>query len=147
MDVEGLLDAEDAGWRALHATLDRLTPDLMQRPGLNDEGWSAKDLTFHIGAWLAECGIQLERIRMGTYAEPDQDTDEMNREFLEASRGMDLDMVFAELHASRNRALQAFGALPEVTPDAWEWFEESGPVHFEEHRKELETWADQLLGG
>ena len=28
MDVEGLLSAEDAGWRPLHATFDRLTPDL-----------------------------------------------------------------------------------------------------------------------
>lgn len=147
MDVEGLLAAEETGWRALHATFDRLTPDLMERPGLNDEGWAAKDMVFHVGAWLAECGWQLERIRMGTYSSPDQDTDEMNRAFLESSRAMDLDSVFAELHAARNRALQVFGELPEVTPAAWEWFEESGPLHYEEHRKELDAWADQLLAG
>jgi hypothetical protein len=146
VDVEGLLAAEEAEWRLLHATFDRLSPDLMERPGLND-GWTAKDLVFHIGAWLAECGLQLERVRMGTYSEPDQDTVEMNREFLEVSRAMDLDTVFAELHAARSRALQAFGELPEVTPPAWEWFEESGPLHYDEHRKELEAWADQLLGG
>jgi hypothetical protein len=147
VDVEGLLTAEEAGWRALHATFDRLTPGLMERPGLTDDGWTAKDLVFHVGAWLAECGLQLERIRMGTYTDPDQDTDELNRRFVEISRTMDLDTVFAELHAARNRALQAFGELPEVTPDAWEWFEESGPLHYEEHRKELEAWADQLLAG
>ncbi len=100
-----------------------------------------KDTLFHIAAWAADCGVQLERMRMGTWERPDEDVEAQNREWFELSRTMDLGVVRAELSASRTRMVAELGALPEVSPDAWEWFEESGPLHYEAHLRDLRTWA------
>src|SRR2546428_13749661 len=62
-----LMAAEDAGWDELHALMDTLTAEEAERPGYYPEGWSAKDLLAHIGSWLAEAGVLLERISVGTY--------------------------------------------------------------------------------
>ena len=49
----------------------------------------------------------------------------------------------AELMSSRIRMLHALEALPEITPQAQEWFEESGDGHYVEHLPELRA----ALGG
>ncbi len=49
-----LMAEEDRAWRELHALVDSMPPDAAARPGYFDEGWSAKDLIAHVGAWLAE---------------------------------------------------------------------------------------------
>ena len=51
----------------------------------------------------------------------------LNDRELERSRGMQVDEVRAELHRARAAMLERFGALAELTADADEWFEESGP--------------------
>jgi hypothetical protein len=40
--------------------------------------------------------------------------------------------------------LEAFGALDEITPDADEWFEESGPSHYAEHMPDLGQWVTRM---
>ena len=79
-----LMAAEDAGWDELHALMDSLTPEQAERPGYYPEGWTAKDLLAHVGSWLAEAGVILERISVGTYRPEEIDVDSMNRQFLEA---------------------------------------------------------------
>jgi hypothetical protein len=37
--------------------------------------------------------------------------------------------------------LERFGVLDEITADADEWFEESGPLHYAEHLRELRAWS------
>ena len=146
MDVDRLLAEEDAGWRELHATFDTVPAERFEEPGVNAEGWSPKDLMFHVGAWCAECGVQLERIAMGTFDASDgladRTVDEMNRAWLETSRTLDPPTVLAEFHAARARMMQAWQALDQVTADAWEWFEESGPLHYAEHLRELRGWLE-----
>ena len=41
--------------------------------------------------------------------------------------------VRVEFAAARQRMVEEFGSLPEVTPEAMEWFEECGPLHYEAH--------------
>ena len=67
-----LVDREDAAWVELHEVLDAFGPGQLESPTLNQEGWSPKDVMFHIGAWLAEAGCQLERMCAGTFVEPEQ---------------------------------------------------------------------------
>jgi DinB family protein len=133
----GLVDREDAAWAELHDALDTFTPEQLESPTLNEESWSPKDVMFHIGAWLAEAGCQLERMCAGTFVEAELDIDEMNARWLEISRGVDVETAKAELMSSRTRLLQALEELPEITPQAQEWFEESGDVHYREHLPEL----------
>jgi hypothetical protein len=148
-DVARLLAEEERGWRELHGLFEALPTDAMEQPDLTPEGWSAKDLMCHIGAWMADCANQLERMRMGTFedrVDTAEDIERMNREFLEASRMMDVRSVIASYHSARNRMLQEFMALPEITPAAWEWFEESGPLHYAKHVADLRAWAESLGG-
>jgi hypothetical protein len=141
VDVEALLDWEETKWRELCTEVGRFTDEELERPGVTPDGWSVRDVLFHIGAWAAECGLQLERMRMGTWEEPHLDVERQNREWLELSRTMDQKSVKAEFAASRTRMVVEFGTLPEVTPAAVEWFEESGPLHYQEHLVDLRRWC------
>lgn len=140
------LRAEDEGWTELKSLLDALSPQQMLEPGLTPEGWSVKDLLWHLGAWSAEAGIMLERIRSGTYDGWGQaaSVDELNARFLEEGRRVDLATAKSELYAARNRALMEWAALPKVTPEAEEWFRESGPEHYQEHLDDLRAWVGTL---
>jgi len=126
--------------------LDGLSPEELQRPGLTPEGWSAKDAMFHIGAWMADCANQLERMRLGTFVERIDtigDIERMNREWFELSKTIDLETARAELVSAHQRMLQEWAALPGVTAAAWEWFEESGPIHYRKHLGDLRAWTDR----
>jgi hypothetical protein len=57
---------------------------------------------------------------------------------------MDVGGVRAALLDARRRHLEAFGSLEDVTPEAQEWFDESGPLHFAKHANDLEAWAGRL---
>jgi hypothetical protein len=141
MDAEALLDAEDAAWRELCTETERFSGEELERPGVTPDGWSVRDVLFHVGAWAAECGLQLERMRMGTWEEPHVDVERLNRDWFELSRTMEVRTVKAELAASRTRMVVEFGTLPEITPAAGEWFEESGPLHYESHLVDLRAWC------
>jgi mycothiol maleylpyruvate isomerase-like protein len=139
-----LLAAEDAGWNELHALMDSLTPEEAERPGYYAEGWSAKDLLAHIGSWLAEAGVILERMCVGTYRPEEIDVDALNKQFLEAMKGVPLDIVQAQAWAARTRMLQAWKSLPELTPEAAYWIRKSGAEHYGEHLPRLREWVAEL---
>ena len=48
-----------------------------------------------------------------------------------------------ELAAARTKALDALWRLPEVTPEAEEWFRESGPLHYGEHAPDLRRFVER----
>ena len=147
MDVERLLADEEAAWQDLHGLFHSVPDGRFEEPGVTPEGWSPKDVMFHVGAWLAECGARLEQIRMGTFDEndelTDQATDQKNAEWFEISRTLDISSVRAELHAARARMMKEWSELPQITPEAWSWFEEAGPIHYRVHGQALSRW----LGG
>lgn len=149
MDVDptGLLAAEDIGWRDLHALIDALMPEQAEQPGYYAEGWSAKDLLAHIGAWLAEAGVMLERIAAGTYRREEVDIDEMNRLSLEAMRDVPFQTVKAQASAARTRMRRAWLAFPESSPEATFWIEKSGPEHYAQHLPRLREWVGEVDRG
>lgn len=138
-----LLDTEEAGWAELVAAVEALTDEETEAVGYYPD-WSVKDLLGHLACWAAEAARQLERMAAGTYRSEHLDVDARNAEFLEAVRACTLAEVRAELWASRTQLLQALDQLPEVTPDAVEWFEESGAAHGAEHLPRLREWTQEL---
>lgn len=144
VDPERILVEEDEGWRALHRTLHRIPAERMDEPTVTPEGWSPKDVSFHVAAWLAEACASLQRMKAGTFDPTEDPTREqierMNAAWFEASLTMDLATVRAELEASRACMRLAWGELPEITPDAWSWFDESGPRHYADHVRDLRRW-------
>jgi hypothetical protein len=139
-----LLAEEDRLWTAMHDLIDSLPPDEVEKPGYFQEGWSAKDLIAHVGSWLAEAGVVLERIRAGTYRPEEIDVDRMNREFYAAMQDVPFQDVRAQAFTARNRMLRAWRSLPERSPEADRWISKSGPEHYEEHLPRLREWVDEL---
>jgi hypothetical protein len=139
-----LMAAEDAGWDELHSLMDSLTLEEADKPGYYPEGWSAKDLLAHIGSWLAEAGVFLVRIRVGTYKLEELDIDAMNRTFLEIMKDVPLQTVRAQASAARARMLLAWGELPELTREAAFWIRKAGADHYAEHLPRLREWITQL---
>ena len=142
---EELLRAEAEGWEELIAVLDATAPELLERPGVNWEGWAVRDVMWHLAFWCSDAARALGEMGNGSFArdrEPDgpAQVDAVNDRELERSRGMEPDEVRAELHRGRSAMLERFGALEVLTADADEWFEESGPLHYGQHLPELEAW-------
>ncbi|MFB3738319.1 MAG: maleylpyruvate isomerase N-terminal domain-containing protein [Candidatus Velamenicoccus archaeovorus] len=141
---ERLVREEDEGWTELQGLVARLGPEQLEEPGMNEDGWTVKDLLFHLSCWWAEAAHHLERIRLGTDRDEDVPEDRMNARFLEEGRRESLADVEAQLPAARSRALQELAALPELSGPAVEWFEESGALHYREHLRDLRAWVERL---
>jgi catechol 2,3-dioxygenase-like lactoylglutathione lyase family enzyme len=142
-----LRKAEDEGWHELHALMDSLPPATVERPGYFEEGWSAKDLLAHIGAWLAQAGVALEQIGSGTYRADQIDVDALNGRYLEALRQLPFDIIRAQADAARARMLIASAGILEPNDDATFWIRKAGPEHYGEHLPRLREWAAELTGG
>ena len=143
MDVDRLIAEEEAAWETLLEMFASIPADRLEESGVTDDGWSAKDVMFHIGAWCAEAANQLERMRMGTFVEGGTDTESKNREWFETSRRLDVPTVRAELRPARARMLREWRALGQGTPAARDWFEESGSIHYAEHVRGLQAWLER----
>jgi hypothetical protein len=142
--VRELVVAEDAGWNELHGLIESLTPEEVERPGYYPEGWSAKDLLAHVGSWLAEAGVVLDRIRAETYQPQEIDVDALNEAFLDAMRDVPLPEVRAQAAAARTRMLQELRGLDRVAPEAAFWIRKSGAEHYGEHLPRLREWVTEL---
>ncbi|MEX2203743.1 MAG: maleylpyruvate isomerase N-terminal domain-containing protein [Actinomycetota bacterium] len=145
---EDLLRQEAEGWARIDALVEGLTPEEIDRPGLTDEGWSVKDMMWHVAAWSEDTARVLREMEAGTWDGEDPSeapgyTDRVNREWFARSRTMEVEQARSAWYAMRARMLEAFGALGEVTPDAGEWFEESGPSHYAEHLPGLQAWVER----
>jgi len=142
-----LIAEEDRLWAELHELVDSLPKDKVAEPGYFDEGWSAKDLIAHIGSWLAEAGVVLERIRFNTYRPEEIDVDAMNQTFYDSMHDVAFPDVRAQAVTARNRMLRAWRSLPEGSTEADRWISKSGPEHYAEHLPRLREWVDQLGRG
>ncbi len=139
------LDAEAQGWRHLVEIVRSLTLEQRLAPGYYvDPVWSVRDVVGHIGTWLAEAGVQFERIRAGTYEGHDVDIDGLNATFLEAMRDQPWDITWTQANAGRTRMRQAWTELLEPSEEAAWWIRKSGVDHYEEHLDRLEVWVGEL---
>ena len=124
-----------------------LTPEQRLVPGYYvDPAWSVRDVVGHVGTWLAEAGVQFERIRAGTYEGHDVDIDGLNATFLEAMRDQPWDVTWTQANAGRTRMRQAWTELREPSEEAAWWIRKSGVDHYHEHLDRLEEWVGELRG-
>jgi len=136
--------AEVAGWHEFHSLVDLLSPDEMLEPGYYVEGWSARDMVGHVGAWLAEAGLLLEQMGAETYVEGEIDVEASNARFFELMRDLPLELVHLQAWVARWRLLAAWSSLPEVTPAARRWLAKSTGEHYAEHLPRLREWVAEL---
>ena len=143
-DLTEVLAEEDAGWTELHSLIDQLTPEEAVRPDYYAEGWSAKDLVAHVGAWLAQAGMMLERIAAGTYRREDVDIDAVNQLSLDAMRDIPFPTVKAVAASARTRMRHAVLELKGPSPEATWWIAKAGPEHYAEHLPRLRELVAEL---
>ncbi len=134
---DDLFRAEEAAWSELHDLVHALSPQQAEEAYSQD--WTVKDLMAHLSCWAAEAAQALCQIRLGTYAGWDEDEDEVNLRFYEATRDLDHDSVKAQLHAARSRMREELDRLPasRLDEEAVSWFQDSGPDHYREHLPRL----------
>jgi hypothetical protein len=139
-----LLRLERERWSEFRALVDQIPKDRMMDATVNADGWSVKDLLWHMRCWDAEIARELERIRLGTYVDHDYDTDEKNERFLEEGSRLDQEIVLTDWVATRERALKEMAGLPEVTPPVEEWFSELAYKHMDDHLPELRRFVENV---
>ena len=148
MDPDRLLREEDEGWRRLEAIRARVSADRIEEPTVTPDGWSPKDTLHHVAAWLDLCGEVLERIGAGSWSAEDEDAfapvDDLNARQFAVGTTMGPDEVEASLQRARTRARRAFADLDDISPEAWSWFEESGPMHYAKHAHDLLAFVEGL---
>jgi hypothetical protein len=143
MDAEELLAQEAAAWGDLLQTLEAVPDARLEQPGVTPDGWTVKDVLVHVAGWLEACAEVLETGAWDLRAqevETPEHVERVNAGHVERARGMTPDRARNHLELSRERARAAMGVLGTATPDAWAWFEESGPMHYAKHRHDLVAW-------
>jgi Mycothiol maleylpyruvate isomerase N-terminal domain len=139
------IDQERHGWYEVVALVRSLTPEECLEPGYyRDPDWTVRDLVAHLGTWLAEAQVQLERIGAGTYEGHDIDIDQRNAELLAAMQGQPWEIAWVQANAARTRLLQAWYGLAERTDDAAWWIRKAGGDHYAEHLDRLRAWVGEL---
>ena len=139
------IEAELRGWYELAALVRSLTPEECMVPGYyRNPDWAVRDLAAHLGPWLAEAEIQLERMSAGTYEGHDVDIDALNAAFREAMRDQPWNVAWTQANAGRTRMVQEWYALREQTDEAAWWVRKSGPEHYAEHIGRLREWVAEL---
>lgn len=99
------IDIERERWYEFIGLVRVLRPQECMEPGYyGDPAWSVRDLMGHIGTWLAEAEVQLERLNAGTYEGHTVDVDALNQRCLRAP-----------------------------DPEATWWLRKSGADHYDEH--------------
>ena len=140
-------DAESTGWAELIGLIDACKPEAIERPGYFPEGWSIKDLLGHLGTWLAEAGVALERIRAGTYRPDEIDVDQLNVQFLAAMSDVPFEIVRIQAWSARTMLRREYFSLPpEPTGSAAWWVRKAGPDHYGEHLPRLRDWIAEISG-
>jgi Mycothiol maleylpyruvate isomerase N-terminal domain len=158
VDRERLLEDEHAGWHRFLEAVAEVEPGRRSEPTVTPDGWSVDDTIHHVGAWLDLCADVLGRIGADAWdpatAEEEQPgfVDRWNAEQVQRARVLTSDAVDAFLARARDRAVDAFASLGDISRDAWSWLEESGPMHYAKHVHDLVAWSsgahsDPEVGG
>jgi Mycothiol maleylpyruvate isomerase N-terminal domain len=143
MDPARLLEVETERWFAFRQVLDAVPADRWDEPTVTAEGWTVTTVAVHCAAWLDRCAHVLDAVTRGGYdptSEPEETDaylDDVNAGHAARAVGMGRTAAVAELEEARARARAAFDAVPAPDAHTWAWFDESAPLHYEKHRRDL----------
>jgi Mycothiol maleylpyruvate isomerase N-terminal domain len=139
------IETERQGWYELVDLVRSLTPDECLQPGYyRDPDWTVRDVVAHLGTWLAQAEVQLERLRFGTYEGHAVDIDALNAMFLEAMADQPWSVAWLQARAGRTMMLGAWSGLAEPSEEAAWWIRKSGAEHLGEHLPRLREWVAEL---
>lgn len=127
------IDAERRGWHEVVELVRSLTPEECLEPGYyRNPDWTVRDVVAHLGTWLAEAEVQLERIKAGTYEGHEVDIDGLNASLLAAMRDQPWDVAWVQANAGRTMMVQVWFETHEPLGEAAWWMRKSGGDHYAE---------------
>ena len=145
-DRRRLLMEEAAGAVALAGVFGEIPEARWDEPTVTPDGWSPITIAAHLAGWLDACADVFDAMIAGTW-DPAAQTPEtsasvaaLNAEQAARAAALGRSDVEAAIAAARVRARVAWEALAAPTPEAWSWFEESGPNHYAKHIHDLTAW-------
>ena len=139
------IDSERTGWYELVDLVRSLSPEECVVAGYYTEpDWSVRDVVAHIGTWLAQAEVQLERMRAGTYEGNDIDIDALNASMLADMADQPWEVAWLLANSGRTLMLQDFYALGEPSDEAAWWIRKSGGDHYLDHLGRLRDWVAEL---
>ena len=148
MERAWLSTEEERAWTGLMGAVDSLPVAKFDEPAATPGGWLAKLVLYHVGAWCDECARQLATSGSGAVpSDLQRGVEAENHLQAERSRDLTADQVLSYVRSSRRRMLDEWRKLAEVTPAAWEWFHECGPVHYRRHESDLRNGVGASRGG
>jgi hypothetical protein len=130
--------AEAAAWETFETALLGVPRDRMEDP-LLENGWSVKDVLWHIARWWEDCADTLELLHTGTFTEWDGDTDAENARVLAEGRSLSLEDVELRSAHVRERMLLAWDALTIDDPRSAENFDSETTEHYDEHLAQIRS--------
>ena len=145
-DPQPPAEAERRSWYELVGLVRSLTPVECLEPGYDPGiGGTVRDVVAHLGTWLAETRVQLERMSAGTYEGHEVDVEALDATFLEAMAGQPWEVAWVQANAARNRMLEEWYALPEPSDEAAWWIDRCVAAHFGSHLGRLREWTQDLI--
>jgi len=140
------IEADRLGWYEVAGLIRSLTPEECLEPGYyRDPDWTVRDVVAHLGTWLAEAEVQLERINAGTYDGDVVDVDALNATFLAAMRDQPWAVAWVQANAGRTRMVEEWFGVDQPGDDAAWWIRKSGGDHYAEHIGRLREWVAELV--
>ena len=141
-NVDELLADEDRLWLELTEVFGDVSPERFDEPSVTPDGWSPKDVMYHVAAWADEAATVLGRIAAGTHTGGER-IPSPQRGWFEMGRAFDDDVVRIRFAKVRRRCGRSSRAPGVDATAAWEWFEESGPRHYEEHLPDRRAFLER----
>jgi hypothetical protein len=134
---------ETDGWTRFETAVLAIPRDRWEQEGVL-EGWTIKQMLWHVAGWLDACAEHFDQMIAGTFEDRDDgedDTDERNAAFAAEAGEMDVNAVWTGLLAARELVRRRWGELSEITPRAADEFAAETYEHYEEHLPDLERFA------
>jgi hypothetical protein len=143
---EEQLSAEADAWTVFNEQLARVPTGRREEPGL-PEGWSVKDLLWHVACWADELPPALPQMEAGTFVDPYEDDavgEQRNADILVEARAMVLADVEAALPEARLRARAALEAMRQIDDVAAHAFFTETTEHYQDHLGDLQAFANAV---
>jgi len=131
-------EREAASWAELEQALNAVPRARWDEGGVL-EGWTIKEMLWHVAGWLDKCAGSLESTRDGVSppAGTGETVDERNARFAAEAREMETDAVWEGTVAARERVLRAWESLPEIDRTVVRVLADETYEHYPDHVLDL----------
>jgi hypothetical protein len=135
------LRLESDSWAEFEGLLSHIPRDRWEEPGVLD-GWTLKEMLWHVGGWLRKCAANLEALAAGG-EEPESEltVDETNERLAAEARSMAPDAVWVAVVEARELVRRRFQELPEVDERAIQELADETYEHYPEHVPDLRAFG------